>query len=611
MTGLLLLLSASLSHAQALPASCAVGHAYGIPRIQAHLGSAVGAFAAWDPERFEEERQTALEDLACLQATLPPSVAAGFHLVEVLTVFLEPENPARDARGLQAMRSLRAADPTLALDPSYAPDGHPLLGWYAQAAATPIQPEAGLNLVDGTTSPRVPTDRPVVLQVVDAWGQVQWGGYHRPNDPLPDLSAPAVAATTTPPAPSTPPTAPPTTDPTRRVTWTGLGPDPVLPPTDLSSRLSRPEADVSRADPLGGTAMHLGWSETVRSTPETYALAGVADGGIEPHTVTYIDDHRPFRFLSRAGVPDLDGRVEAAFSAGDLRLGGGPYAWSTHDAVDARYGWGVRVEGASPRGMRASLDVGRRLAADIRPSAYFPSEDLFAVDASFEDVFSDSRAGFLVRTRAGAVSEIPCPVERDQCPVPDRQDAETVHGTDLGVLVGHTWTRWEVSGAVSLRNLSSTPPEVCAVDPTDAACGHDTPSGMFPVAWASFVLDLDETVDPSWRLGVDATRENPFRAVDGGGLLARMWLNAPAGRQAWISVGNVLGNGFIAQSDSWQARLGAGGDVLRFLPLRPTWKGVAGSACLTAEYRYDSVDNAADASQGAFLALRFGAEPLP
>lgn len=147
-----------------------------------HVKAAEQAFGALDAGGFEAAMAEVNVEVACIESVVPPGMVAQLHMVIGLGGFL-----ARDIESAkQSFRAARSADPALALDTSYAPEGGPLhQAWTAalEMGPSPTVAMPASMWVDGTRSEMRPTEAPTLLQ--RASDDVFDGALLAPSDPLP------------------------------------------------------------------------------------------------------------------------------------------------------------------------------------------------------------------------------------------------------------------------------------------------------------------------------------------------------------------------------------------------------------------------------------------
>lgn len=143
--------------------------------------------------------------ISCLEETLPPATAAHLHRLTALWHDLQGDRASRDAAFTAAGR----ADPEYRFPPRVLAPDNPTARAYvatigAAVPAEPVpEPAPGVSLLwDGATAEGRPAGLPVVLQVVEGEGQIDFSGLLSPLAPLPDYPRPAaVAVVDTPPDP--------------------------------------------------------------------------------------------------------------------------------------------------------------------------------------------------------------------------------------------------------------------------------------------------------------------------------------------------------------------------------------------------------------------------
>jgi hypothetical protein len=125
-------------------------------------------------------------ELPCMNEPMDLPLAAKFHRVQGLAAFLQRDTD----RAAQSFHAARALEPDFVLPPGMVPVGHPVRGLYEAPLPSPqsvalAAPASGRILVDGRAVLLRPTDRPAVVQLVDAQGEVVWSVLAMPGDPLP------------------------------------------------------------------------------------------------------------------------------------------------------------------------------------------------------------------------------------------------------------------------------------------------------------------------------------------------------------------------------------------------------------------------------------------
>lgn len=157
--------------------------------LQRPINEAQAAFASMDGGGFSRASGVADEALACLSEPISPASAASVHRHEALVAFVR-DDPAR-ARA--AFRSALALQPSYRLPEDIAPAGNPLARLYEEARALgpgpdeAIWPSPGTTmLVDGATAASLPSDRPVIVQILSGDGAVLSTSYLRVGGALPE-----------------------------------------------------------------------------------------------------------------------------------------------------------------------------------------------------------------------------------------------------------------------------------------------------------------------------------------------------------------------------------------------------------------------------------------
>lgn len=172
-----------------------------VERTLAELGAALDEVEAqWgnDPQAFEAAIATQRSIVTCLGRKVSSELAARVHRAEGLVAFV-----ARDSEAAQrAFAAARAADPTLSLPASMAPEGGPLsAAWSAlpvvdRSVGLPMAADGELAL-DGSyrwsAAPGgdrwqalAPAERPFVLQAVTTDEVALWTAWVPDSSRLPD-----------------------------------------------------------------------------------------------------------------------------------------------------------------------------------------------------------------------------------------------------------------------------------------------------------------------------------------------------------------------------------------------------------------------------------------
>ncbi len=181
----------------------AAGAACPVQRTNAELRDALDEVERpWgvDPAAFEAAIVTERAMIPCMGRVVDAALAARVHRAEGLAAFL-----ARDLDGARrAFAAARAAAPEIALPPEMAPEGGPLReAWAALPVAEydqvlPLVDQGwsvwvdGVARVDGPTGrPRVPAERPFIIQQNAAAEVVEWTLYARSPADVPGQAPPA------------------------------------------------------------------------------------------------------------------------------------------------------------------------------------------------------------------------------------------------------------------------------------------------------------------------------------------------------------------------------------------------------------------------------------
>lgn len=113
-------------------------------------------------------------------------LAAKYHRVQGLAAFLRRDTNAAAAH----FDSARALEPDFVLPTTMVPTGHPVRALYeaapTQGSSETLQaPAEGRLVLDGRAVLARSPDRPVIAQLVDPRGEVQWTALVQPGQPLP------------------------------------------------------------------------------------------------------------------------------------------------------------------------------------------------------------------------------------------------------------------------------------------------------------------------------------------------------------------------------------------------------------------------------------------
>lgn len=156
--------------------------------LQRPINEAQAAFASMDDGAMSRASAAAESALGCLGEPISAASAASVHRHEALVAFLHND----PARARAAFRSALVLQPSYRLPEDVAPPGNPLATLYDEARALgpgpeePVFTEPGLTLlVDGATSTALPSDRPVIVQVLSGDGAVLSTTYLQVGADLP------------------------------------------------------------------------------------------------------------------------------------------------------------------------------------------------------------------------------------------------------------------------------------------------------------------------------------------------------------------------------------------------------------------------------------------
>jgi len=197
--------------------------------IEIARDAAIKAFRDMDQALFSTFVDRTAVLVNCLSEPLSPQDAAHFHELMMLDAFVRED----DTAATYAIRSALAADPAYALPDDLIEEDHPLRLVYRIART--LATASGMRLtgeesewvtIDGSREAEVPvpTDRPIVIQRMDAQGLVMATRFLQAGDQLPAWASvqgapPPTAAT---PDPALAPA--PKASPKERVNTTGQRP---------------------------------------------------------------------------------------------------------------------------------------------------------------------------------------------------------------------------------------------------------------------------------------------------------------------------------------------------------------------------------------------------
>ncbi|MCB9694425.1 MAG: hypothetical protein H6736_21660 [Alphaproteobacteria bacterium] len=154
--------------------------------LEARVEEAERAFGDLASDRFLELTASLAQDVACLEGTVTPTMAAHFHRAFGLRAYLGRQEG--DTRA--AFASARLADPGYVFPFWLLPEQHALRQLYAESEPDPavlpvLPPREGSLFMDGVASTERPQLRPTLVQVLDADGAVQASAWLRATDAMP------------------------------------------------------------------------------------------------------------------------------------------------------------------------------------------------------------------------------------------------------------------------------------------------------------------------------------------------------------------------------------------------------------------------------------------
>jgi hypothetical protein len=157
-------------------------------QLQTSVASAEVAFVNMDAEHFRKEVEVAVHKLECVSEPITPGVAGGVHRVQALSAFLERNH----LLAIGHFQALLAVEPGYTLNETLAPPGHPLRDDFEEAGGKSAGPPKPLPVVagstyriDGIAGTSAPSDRPYVLQTLDARSTVVSTKMVNPIEPWP------------------------------------------------------------------------------------------------------------------------------------------------------------------------------------------------------------------------------------------------------------------------------------------------------------------------------------------------------------------------------------------------------------------------------------------
>ena len=180
----MLLLLASFAHA-----ACPTGKAASASTLLSALSKAESAFGDMDEDAFKLAHTEAKAAFGCLDDRLSTDQVVALHIHQALASFLEGKEP-ETVQSLQAATRVYGGD---ALPSRVAPAGTALRALYDEAwHDIPRETEAfaipkrTTVYVDGKRTANRPLRTAALVQLEDSDGHLQYTGYLRPDDPLPN-----------------------------------------------------------------------------------------------------------------------------------------------------------------------------------------------------------------------------------------------------------------------------------------------------------------------------------------------------------------------------------------------------------------------------------------
>lgn len=166
-------------------ASAACPVARSLPELRDALAEVESSWGR-DMEGFASGVQAVREIVPCVGEALAPPDAGAVHRAEGLSAFSRRD--MESAR--RSFAAARAADPNYTLSSSLAPEGNPLRAEWEGAVpsvASGAVPAATslVSFVDGGLSQKRATDRPAVIQYVDADGRAKFSALVEGNVAVP------------------------------------------------------------------------------------------------------------------------------------------------------------------------------------------------------------------------------------------------------------------------------------------------------------------------------------------------------------------------------------------------------------------------------------------
>ncbi len=156
--------------------------------LREDLERAHAAYADTDVDGFVLDMGSASAHLECIDRRIPVDLAANYHRMLAVQLFLAGD---RESGSDAALHAAAALQPTFGFKGLF-PEGHQFLVRFDELKLAPARteriarPKAGFFAFDGNIGRDRPIDRASVVQRIDADGQVQLTTYLQPGTPLPD-----------------------------------------------------------------------------------------------------------------------------------------------------------------------------------------------------------------------------------------------------------------------------------------------------------------------------------------------------------------------------------------------------------------------------------------
>lgn len=161
-----------------------------VASLAARLASAESRFASMEGAAFSGEMDQASFLVPCLSTVIPPDLAARYHLLQGLHLFMV----RNEEDALRAFAAAQAAAPAIELPLSLVPEGHAIRELWSVAdprgpTARVPDPVEGHLAFDGVPGDRRPEHRPAFVQVVTGEGAVASTAWLQPGEPMPAYEA--------------------------------------------------------------------------------------------------------------------------------------------------------------------------------------------------------------------------------------------------------------------------------------------------------------------------------------------------------------------------------------------------------------------------------------